>query len=224
MTETSESRVNHSTLNADYESTESGSMLMAPAAGSYESNGYLNGLYEQTITDESGTVVDGYKDQYAKLKGEMTEEYNEGVYTSSMTADGSWNHYDRNASGDTLTEGLYFNNLVYTGMEVGNENNETVNGTVGSTCMGGAVTLATTETIQMNDQAYTNACDESVGSSNTLPYSGTVTIKGDGMATALFDNNTTHSYLTVFSDANETNSTFDCWEEATAGSTCSSLD
>lgn len=210
-------------LSYNQESTSEGEYYIgfkapAPINGTFSSKN--DGLYSRLSMDENGTVYEGYKYEYVNLieTGSVTEN------EESTTLNGSYARYDVNETGDHMTEGFFYKDFVVETVESGYDTNLTANGTMGNSCLGGAVKITTTATVQMNDVNFTNSCDGS--SYNTLPYAGVVTLDGNGSATLTSDNNGTHTTLTVTSDANgTTESTFNCWDDVyDIAGTCGMVD
>jgi hypothetical protein len=164
----------------------------------------FNGMIKYINIDDTGAVGYGYL-----LEGNVNMDQ-DGVQDENIwkiTANGFISYYSISGSENntTLIDGLYANNLAvaYNGFYAPEEN-ITIDGELGSACLGGSVMITTDPVVQANTVDYDN--NESDG---TLPYAGKVALKGTTDAAVTFDHNATHSYATV--STTEGNTTYGAW-------------
>jgi hypothetical protein len=104
-------------------------------------------------------------------------------------------------------EGQYFDNYVVEWTRMNNEKTMNINGTAGTTCLNGSVSVQTTAAMKENQVDYFDG-GGSTGS-DVLPYTGSVSLTGANSVTAdiVFDtdeSNNTSATVTIGSDAPET--------------------
>lgn len=220
--ETSASRVY--TSSDSYSATEEADGEYIYASNVTRSYSYnVNGEYKRVDTNTSGDVVYGYRYEYGNMTQTQEEimDYDLMEYVqSTISANGFYSDYDTNSTGEYLADSAYFKNFVMSWSSDGaNEGNMTVSGTVGESCLGGSVTLATAPVIQENQVDYFDGSDAT--GSNVLPYAGTLSMTGSATATLSFDaDDTNHTTATV--SIGDNNDTYTGWNTLAVGA-CSSF-
>ena len=186
-----------------------------------------NGEDKYIETDVNGNVIDGKRRVYS-ING--TEERIADV-SKEYTANGFFAHYETNSTGDeSLKESDYYSNYTVhwykpdTGDDSDNrEEAVTVNGTIGSTCLGGSITITTDPVVHSNQYAYFdkdgNNPNESQKSSSVLPYSGKQTISGANSATIIYDFNSTKNTSATITIGEESMK-YGTWDEFLTDSSC----
>ena len=131
-------------------------------------------------------------------------------------ANGFWAYYDTNASGVESLNGFdYYNDFKLEADMSGSEENLSISGTMGTTCLGGTMTFATNPVVQQNQDDYFDG-DDSHGS-NVLPYTGVFSVSGGGhSATVTFEHNASN-YTTATIAAPDGNATYDRWSDLAVG-------
>ena len=172
-----------------------------------------SGSYKRVDVNSSGDVNGGYRNVFNETWTDSGAQDNSHYKTM---VNGFYTEYDTDSSGvESLTWNEYYKDFVFESYMSGSEENITVNGTYGTTCLGGTVKFKTNPVVQSNQDDYFDG-DGSHGS-NVLPYAGTVTVSGDGSATVGFDANAS-MYSTVTITAPDATATYSRWSDIPVGS------
>ncbi|WP_345969441.1 hypothetical protein WCX72_08830 [Sulfurimonas sp. HSL1-6] len=178
---------------------------------------HYSGSDKRVDINSSGKVSGGERNVYNETWTDSGAQDNSHYKTM---ADGFYSHYETDANGvESLTGGEYYNNFVMEVYANGSEENITISGTYGTTCLGGSVTFKTDPVVQSNQDDYFDG--DGLHGNNVLPYAGTVTVSGSGSATVGFDANAS-MYSTVTIVAPDGNATYSRWDDIPAG-TCSAM-
>jgi hypothetical protein len=182
---------------------------------SYRNTFVEDGVYSREDINASGEIVYSEKGVAENFNAE-NYEFDEGR-AGSLTADGGMTYYENGVA----VEGVYFNNLVLDWTRMSNEKTVILNGTAGSLCLGGSVSMETTTAMKENQVDYVDG--DNVNGPDVLPYAGDISLTGADSVTATvgFDtNDTNHTSATVTIGTNEP-TTYTRWSDMTSGSTCS---
>jgi len=174
-----------------------------------------SGKSEFYHTDVNGNRVPGIgtRDE-SDLHATSEHIYTTAKSTSTLYINGFVASYETNSTGEHLIEGEYYNNYNIESIKIGDEEEITVSGTIGGSCLGGSVTVSVNPVIKSNDVLYPD-----LGPSNpALPYAGQATLTGSNTATVTFsvdssDNTKTQATVKV----NETQSVFTDWNTLATG-------
>jgi len=149
----------------------------------------------------SGETVSSWKDVAENFSAEEYELVDGSA--GSRTINGGMVYYQDGVSNG----GSYFDNYTVEWTRMNNEKTMNINGTAGSTCLDGSVSVQTTAIMKENQVDYFDG--EGSDGSDVLPYTGSVTLTGADSTTAnvVFDTNDineTSATVTIGSDANQT--------------------
>ena len=138
----------------------------------------LNGTKEMYHTNTSGDKVAGIGTREVSGGFSISSErvYTPAKATSTLAMNGFTTQYETNSTGEHVIEGEYYDNYKVTAVKVGDEQTTTMSGTLGSTCLGGSVTVSVDPIIKENDVTY----------HDQLPYDGKATLKGSNTSTVTF--------------------------------------
>ncbi|WP_345984767.1 hypothetical protein WCX49_09040 [Sulfurimonas sp. HSL-1656] len=175
------------------------------------------GTNKRVDVDSNGDVIDGWRDVFNEKWTEMGAQ--DGSHHKTMV-DGFYSYYETNASGvESMTGGAYYNDFVVETYTSGSEDNITISGTYGTSCLGGAVTFSTNTVVQSNQDDYFDG--GGAHGSDVLPYAGSVSVSAGGSAMVDFDANAS-MYSTVTISATDGNATYSSWSDIPVG-TCGSM-
>ena len=169
---------------------------------SYSYTDFKNGFEMREDTNTTGSIVYGDK----TVKGNYSET-KEGVWdeTATYAANGFTTSYDINASGEMeLDGGKSFKKFAITTTANGaDEDNITISGTIGNSCLGGSVDFGTAPVVQSDEVNYfSDLIDPTV---DVLPHAGAFSVGTASVAFSVYDTNKTQAVITgVEADANET--------------------
>jgi hypothetical protein len=141
----------------------------------------VNGSVEKYQTNAAGERVAGVGERiiYGDYKQVSERLYVPARSTGTLHINGFYTLYETNSTGEHLIEGGYFNNYHVESVKVGDEQETTISGTIGDTCLGGSITVAVDPVIKDNEVTYPDQ----------LPYAGKATLKGSNTSTVTFSIN-----------------------------------
>ena len=138
-----------------------------------------NGTMELYQTNAAGERIAGVGERVVygdiRFTGEQIATASKTTTVSDMN--GFAAAYETNSTGEHVVSGKYYNNYHVGTVKVGDEQNTTVSGTIGGSCLGGSVTVAVDPVIRDNEVIY---------GEDQLPYAGKATLTGSNTATITF--------------------------------------
>ena len=161
----------------------------------------VDGIDMRKDVNASGDIVDSWKYVAEDFSAEEYELADSSAGTRTMN--GAMIYY----SDSIARDGEYFDNYVVEWTRMNNEKTMNINGTAGSLCLDGSVSVQTTAAMKENQVDYFDG-GGSTGS-DVLPYTGSVSLTGANSVTAdiVFDtdeSNNTSVTVTIGTDAPET--------------------
>ncbi len=173
-----------------------------------------DGIRQSEEVNASGDTIYSTKDV---AENAIIEEYElmDGS-SGSLTANGGMSYYENGIAQD----GIYFDNYVYEWTRMNQEKTVVINGTAGSLCLGGSVSVETTTTMKENQVDYFSASSES--GSDVLPYDGNLSLTGSDsvVATVGFDTNESNYTSATVTIGGGEPQTYDSWSDMTSESDC----
>lgn len=193
-------------------------MLDPETEGAFVKRTFIaDGISMREDVNASGAYAGGWKDVFENFSESEEELIDESAGT--LTLNGGMTFYEDGVA----YEGEYFDNYVLDWTRMNNEKTIVINGTAGTLCFGGSVSVTTTSTMMENQVDYFDG----VGStgSDVLPYAGGVNLSGADSVTATVgfatdEGNNTSATVTI--GTNEPTE-YTSWSALTEGSTCSIL-
>ncbi|WP_345987227.1 hypothetical protein WCX18_08795 [Sulfurimonas sp. HSL1-2] len=213
--DSNETEASHSeTWNAVVERTwnADGDYVTSATAPGEEQMLKAKGYLKMVDVNSSGEVESGFRQEIDITAGDM--RLYDDTYWKEY-ANGFNSFYETSGGVEEFANGIYFKNFkIETHSDGADEENTTVSGTVGSSCLGGSVAFSTAPVMQSNQQTYFDEFDNHGG--NVLPYAGMVTMKGNGTATVAFESNASN-YTSATLVAPDGTSTYGSWGSLATG-------